>query len=147
MDQAAGEPGRSSDAIWNGEHGQVRASRPAPGVVLYAFSGRMTPELVERIRDYAAEEIGRAGRVDVFFDTEAMTGYHPEFRDRMTEWHAAIKPQTRSANVLVRSTLISMAIAIANLVTGGLLKSHSTRRTFESALSDACRAARAARPS
>jgi hypothetical protein len=119
----------------------VRASRPAPGVALFVFNGRMTAELVPRIRLFVAEELERVRSVDVFFDTEKMTGYHPDFRNQMTEWHAAIKPQTRSANVLVRSKIIPMAIAVANMVTGGLLKSHGDRRSFDVALSDACRIA------
>jgi len=141
MEQPTADSRHDLDVSWDGAQGNVRASRPATGVLLFAFSGRMTPDLVARIRAFVADEIARANKVDVFFDTEAMAGYHPEFRDRMTAWHSEIKPQTRSAHVLVRSKLVAMAIAVANMVTGGLLKSHSERRSFEAALAEARRSA------
>jgi hypothetical protein len=49
MQTSVGDAGRG-DELWEGSQGQVRASLPARGVVLFTFSGRMTPELVLKIR-------------------------------------------------------------------------------------------------
>jgi hypothetical protein len=132
--------GSSGEQQWRMslDRGEVEYRVVAPCVVLLKFTGHMEPSVVSRIRDSVAVVAEPGKQVDLFFDTEAMTGYHPRFREQMTAWHAALKPQTRSANVLVKSKLISMAIAVANLVTGGILKSFAERGAFEQTLADVC---------
>lgn len=117
--------------------GELVVQRPGPGVVLYVIKGRMTPEFVPHFRQAAQSVVDLGRQVSVFFDTEGMRGYHPAFRDQMTAWHAELKPMTRRAGVLVRSRVVQMAIAIANMVTGGLLVSYSDRAKFEAAIRDA----------
>src|SRR5262245_6102113 len=82
------------------DRGEVQYRVVAPSVVFFKFTGHMEPSVVSRIRDSVAVVVESGKEVDLFFDTEAMTGYHPRFREQMTAWHAALKPQTRSANVL-----------------------------------------------
>ncbi len=124
---------------WEADGAAVVLEQPARGVLVFRMSGRMMPGLVEHFRGAVAPFVAANERVDLFFDTLKMSGYHPQFRDRMTEWHRDIKPHTRSAHVYVSSKLIGMAIAIANMVTGGILKSHTDRNAFERAISAAVR--------
>ena len=134
---------RKADETFEIGDATVRISRPAPTVILYTFSGRMVPELVQCIRDAAAPLVAAGSQLDLFFDTEAMDGYHPRFRTQMTEWHEELKDATRSAGVLVRSRVVQMAIAIANLATGGKLVSFSDRKNFELAVRTAVREVKA----
>jgi serine/threonine protein kinase len=113
--------------------GSLSIHEVAPGVILYEMSGFLEARLVPRFEEAAAEQVARGYKVDLFFDTEGMVGHTTEFRHRMTEWHKALAPQTRSLNVLVRSNIVGMAIAVVNMVTGGLLKSYSNRIEFEAA--------------
>lgn len=123
---------------WSLGDAEVSVSRPAPEVIVYVFKGRMVPEFVEHIRAAAEPLVASGKRVDLFFDTEPMTGYHPEFRVQMTAWHEELENATRSSGVLVRSRVVKMAIAIANLATGGKMVSYSERRSFETAIREAC---------
>jgi hypothetical protein len=66
-----------------------------------------------------------------------MDGYHPQFRAKMTAWHEELKDVTRCAGVLVRSRVVQMAIAVANMVTSGKLTSYADRASFERAVQKA----------
>ena len=138
----AGTRGQSGD-VPRALPGSVAIDELAPGVVLYKMSGYLDGGFVPRFEEAAAAQVARGHHVDLFFDTDRMTGYHPEFRRRMTAWHIALKPQTRSLNVLVKSKLIAMAISVVNLFTGGMLKSFSTHAAFDAAMRAAIERARA----
>ncbi len=123
------------------DEGQVEFEEPAPGVLLFRLKGRMSADLVPHFERTVAPHVERGQQLDLFFDTREMKSYHPEFRERMTAWHEALKPNTRTANVYVGSKFIAMAIAIVNMMTGGILKTYSDFPTFDLALRDAVREA------
>lgn len=124
---------------WQSADATMRVRRPAAGVVVYRFSGKMTPEFVPKIRAVAGEVLASMDSIACFFDTEDMSGYHPEFRKEMTAWHEELRDQTRTAGVLVRSRVIQMAISVASLATGGKMLSYSNRPAFEEAIHEAVR--------
>jgi hypothetical protein len=132
---------------WSTERSEATFREVSPGVLLFAFKGHMAAELVAKISGAVAPFVERREQFDVFFDTEKMTGYEPAFRQRMTAWHEEVKPWTRSAGVLVSSKIVSMAISVANLVTGGILKTFADRPSFEARIAEAAGTARATRPS
>lgn len=127
--------------IWNSLKGSVAFQERAPGVLYFKLSGHMESDAVREIKQAVAPFVAAREQFDFFFDTAEVTGYHPKFRQLMTAWHEEVKPNTRSAAVLVTSKLVSMAIAVANLVTGGILRTFSDRRSFEEALTKAEHAA------
>lgn len=138
QEEAKSQTLRSTGAhSWALGEGSLRVKRPAPGVVVFEFGGKMMPEFVPKIRAAAEEALRHDGSVALFFDTEKMSTYHPEFRRQMTSWHEELKDVTRSAGVLIRSRIIGMAIAVANLVTGGKLEAFSNRSAFEAAIKKA----------
>jgi hypothetical protein len=115
---------------WSDERGAVVLETPAADVFVFRMTGRMSESFVSRFEASVANRLS-GSKVDLFFDTEKMTSYEPSFRNKMTVWHEALKPQTRSAHVLVTSKFVAMAISVVNMVTGGLFRSHSNRRTFD----------------
>ena len=127
---------------WSDERGAVVLEMPGADVFVFRMSGRMSESFAGNIEASVAERIA-AGQVDLFFDTEKMTGYEPRFRAQMTAWHEALKPRTRSAHVLVSSKFVAMAISVVNMVTGGLFRSHTNRATFDTELDRAVARARA----
>ena len=124
---------------WQLNDAKVEVTRVAPSVLVYRFSGKMVPELVPKIRSVADSALRTESEISLYFDTEEMTGYHPEFRSQMTDWHEELTQVTRMAGVLVRSRVIKMAISVASLVTGGKLESFSNRLAFEGAIDAAVR--------
>lgn len=127
---------------WQSTDGAMRVRQPAADVVVYEFSGKMTPDFVPKIRAVADEALGSNAQVSLFFDTESMSSYHPKFRNQMTAWHEELKDQTRMAGVLVGSRVIQMAISVASLVSGGKMTSYSTRASFEEAIQRAVASSR-----
>jgi hypothetical protein len=122
-------------------NGRVEFDVPAPGVFVFRLKGRMHADLVPQFERAVAPSVERRMQLDLFFDTREMNGYHPAFRERMTAWHEALKPNTRSANVYIGSKFVAMAIAIVNMMTGGLLKTYSDYTAFEGAVGAAVRQA------
>jgi hypothetical protein len=108
----------------------VVVEAPAADVFVFRMSGRMSESFVSNFETSVAKR-ALGEKVDVFFDTEKMTSYEPGFRVKMTAWHEALRPRTRSAHVLVTSKIVAMAISIVNMATRGLLRSHSNRSTFD----------------
>ncbi len=125
------EPTPGEARRWSTETGHVVLEEPGPGVLVFRMSGKMAASFVAQFERAVVPIVATNQKVDLFFDTQNMTTYEPEFRERMTAWHEAFKPHTRSASVLVSSKLVAMAIAIANLVTGGMLQTYSHRAEFE----------------
>src|SRR5262245_54243319 len=93
---------------WSTETGRVALEMPARGVLVFRISGFMDPGFVAHFGAAAAPFVATNEKVDFFFDTTEMSGFHPKFRERMTDWHAAVKPQTRSASVLITSKFVAM---------------------------------------
>jgi hypothetical protein len=122
--------------------GSVGAQQLAPGVMLFKMSGYLDTSFVERFESEVAVMAAHGVELELFFDTESMTGDHPDFRRRMTEWHNLLKPRTRALHVLVRSKLVAMSIAFVNVLTGGMLKTYTNRVSFETVLRAAVRRAR-----
>src|SRR5262249_32468564 len=110
-------------------------------VVLYRMCGYLDASFVPIFEAAAKEEVAKGLMVDLFFDTDTMTGNRPDFRRRMTEWHKALKPRTRSLNVYVHSRMIAMSISVVNLFIGGILKPYTTRHAFDAAIAAAVAAA------
>src|SRR4051794_40352544 len=91
--------------------GHVIVEELAPGVIVYRMHGYLEARMVPLFEKPAQEHAVRGHKVELFFDTDSMTGNDPQFRHRMTAWHNAFKPHTRSLSVYVRSKLISMSVS------------------------------------
>lgn len=71
---------------------------------------------------------------EFFIDAEAVSGTHPNARMLATDVFSEYRHLVPSINVLVRSALARMALAVANLTMGGSIKGYRVRREFEAEL-------------
>jgi hypothetical protein len=69
--------------------------------------------------------------VDMFWDTTDTTGYKSECRAELERWQKDARPRLASCTVLVRSRLMEMAIAVTNLLLGGMNKATRDREKFD----------------
>src|SRR5262245_29799910 len=70
-----------SQTSWIAGDARVVFESPAAGVLVFRMTGRMHPSFVPKFEATVTEYAQRGEKVDLFFDTAGMTGYHPEFRE------------------------------------------------------------------
>ena len=121
---------------------RVTAELRAPRVAFVTFEGHLDEEVHFFVRAFA-ESLGEEP-MHIFFDTTAMTGFDPAFRQRMLVWQAATKGRVFQV-ALVKSPFVAVAISIANKFVGGGVELTSNRARFERELATAIARA-AARP-
>lgn len=117
--------------------GTARMISRAPGVMFTVFSGHVDDGIYDAVRKFAEAELAAHGPpMRLYFDTTGMTGFTTSFRKKMLVWQAATL-KTMPQMALVKSPLVSLAIAAANRIAGGGVEITSNRARFERALKDA----------
>jgi len=114
-----------------GARGTIYVTHLAPGCLLLTEFGYDDGEVNDRL--YAAIEaaIAQHGGVTVFLDARAQTGVAASSRDRAAVWLKTNKPKVRGSHLLFRSKLLELAIALANLTSGGVTKGYTNVAEFE----------------
>lgn len=125
-------------ASWRQEKWEIHVENPAPGLLLARASGMMDLESVGHLMD-AFDQVAAAhpGKVDAFHDWEEMDGYAPDARQRYITWSKSHQERLSGVNILVRSRLVHMAVAVSNVVVGGAMRAYSVRAHWEEALNKA----------
>lgn len=119
---------------WSTPRGELIVWQPRHDVVVFQASGHIsrpfTAPVVERI-----EQLLDAGlRPTVFDDLEHAVSYDGVVRMEITRFAARTAPRIAATHVLVRSKLIAMTVAVANLALRQHLTVHSARDDFDAAL-------------
>jgi hypothetical protein len=110
----------------------ITVSNPAPGVFVGQIVGHYS-ETMLRVYLRAMDE-ALAGREPMFgfHDWQEMTSYETVCRTTMTEWVRARRSRLAAQQILVRSRIVAMGVATANLLLGGnAIVSHTDRAVFE----------------
>jgi hypothetical protein len=118
---------------WTDERGKLEISSPRPGMVLQRFEGHACAPMADAIISRLDAEIVSHGTIVVFDDWAEATGYDSEVRLKLTEWTGKHETQVRETHVLLRSKLIAMGMAVANLALGGHLRTYTSRTAFDAA--------------
>ncbi len=117
---------------WTFGGGTVVARVLAPGVLLVKMIGvQDDPRVVHAFEGWFAKLPPQPGGFLMFWDTEENSGYKTANRERLEAWQKANRARLTSIVVLVRSKLMAMAVAIANLSNGGFIKVTSDRGRFD----------------
>ena len=99
---------------------------PAPGVVHFVASGRLTVELAQHLTDFSD---GRgAARLSSFLDWWAVESYASKARYALTRWSVANRQAFACAHVLTRSRLVRMGVSVANISVSGIGVLHDRPR-------------------
>jgi hypothetical protein len=127
---------------WTFGGGSVIARMLAPEVVLVQMVGVQDDErIVRAFVDWFAK-LPRRGPVYMFWDTSENSGYKTRNREALEAWYRSVKPQLAATEVLVRSKLMAMAVAIANMTAGGTIHATTDARRFQLLVDEAVRRAR-----
>jgi hypothetical protein len=105
-----------------------------PSIAMYATYGYVSTDLTNRLVAGLNRLTHGVPSFYFFINAANTTGYDPGARVAMTEWIKRNGPRLIAFHVLVQSKLLSMAAAVANLATGGIIRSHSNLAAFEAEL-------------
>src|SRR5262249_38903307 len=98
------------------------------------FFGHDEGDLIIHYLAECEKEIAKVGFLVLFVDAREMHGTTAQARERSEVWIKAHKSQFRAGHILVRSKLLEMAVALVNLLTGGVLRMYSNVGAFERAI-------------
>lgn len=120
-------------------HMRVRfVSRPTPpNVVVSRITDYATLAMAERYTSLLDGEVLR-GRLEVFHDWSAMTGYDPEARKLLTEWNLRHSTAVEQVHMLVKPGVIAMGVSVSSLVAGRDFAAYSDRHLWERSLAELC---------
>lgn len=116
--------------------GVVELVHLAHGVLGSRMVGHLDLALTRETLAYTDRVLERDGASQMFHDWADMTGYDGEARAMCTDYARGRFRLIRGVHLLVRSPIVSMGIATANLVTsqaGVSLVAHRDRAAFEAA--------------
>jgi len=113
---------------------------PAPHVCLSRARGHISVAFAELVPAAFEAHGSQAEPIVTFNDWEGVTSYDSEARRLLTIWTLSNARKLRTAEFLVRSRIVAMGIAAANLATKAIrlpLVSHTNRSDFEKSLARA----------
>lgn len=117
-----------------GKRGTMIVSRLGPGFALITVKGYDDGELLERLYQILDQEIDAAGGGATFIDSRLQTGTSPDARDASARWAKKKGDKLRSSNLLFKSKVFELVVAVANLAVGGNTKAFSDVDAFEQAI-------------
>ncbi len=121
--------------------GESRVWSPAPGIVVTSFSGYGTHAFAAVIKRDTTPYFEPGTQTALFSDWYDMRGYDTAARVELTRWLGWMRPRISEYHLLVRSRLVAMGVAVANLALGGWLDSTTNRIAFRQMLDQAVRRA------
>lgn len=109
---------------------------PARGVVQTRALGKLTVDSARHMMRAFDRVAADAKTVEAYHDWEGIEHYASDAREEYVRWASAHREQVGAVNILVRSKMMAMALAVANLKLGYLVP-FSDRDAFERARSSA----------
>lgn len=128
-------------ALAVGERDEVREARGvtvverlAMRVVIFRTTGFLSAAQATFALDHLArvlDELGPDPRLHGLYDWGGMTGYAPEARAASTSFLVARRKGFTSVHILTGSSIVAMAVSIANMVVAGFIEATTDRPTFD----------------
>jgi hypothetical protein len=109
-------------------------TRLGAGCCLITVRGYDDGELLDELYKTLDGEIEAAGYGSTFIDSRLETGTAPRARDASARWAKSKGKKLHSSNLLFRSKVLELVVAVANLAVGGNTRAFSDVRAFERAI-------------
>ena len=122
---------------WVLERGSLICEEAGARIVRFRFTGHVDASFAGHVQRTVETLLAGGARPHLFFDAEAATGLDTQFRVQLTPWHKRIAAQVQSQNVLLKSKIMAMAISVANMTSGHVIKPYNKRQEFEAAIAAA----------
>ncbi|HEX7601282.1 MAG TPA: hypothetical protein VF316_06735 [Polyangiaceae bacterium] len=105
----------------------------SPEVVLQRATGQADLAHAQAIATTLQAAIDGGARIAIFDDFSALEGYTSEARIELTTWTRASLPKIASIHILVKSKIVSMGVAVANIALRNV-NSYTDRAPFDAAI-------------
>ncbi len=119
---------------WATPRGELVVWQPRDNVIVFQASGHISRPFTAPIIERVEQMLDAGLRPTVFDDLERAVSYDGIVRMEITRFAARTASQVAATHVLVRSKLIAMTVAVANLALRQHLTVHSIRDDFDAAL-------------
>lgn len=116
---------------WNDERGGASATRVSAQVLRVDLRDYLSEALGHILVEVLEAEFESAESLHLFFDAEKLDAYHSYVRIGVTGALLNNLGKLASVQVLARSTLVFMGVAVANLALQGRVKTFGTRAEFD----------------
>lgn len=116
-----------------GDRGSVGVWARGP-IVLTQLTGFGDGSFADPIIAALDEALTGKGPIHFFLEMTAMENYDSALRTRLTNHVSQNRPRVASLQVVARSKLVTMGVAVANLALGGLITNHGSLSAFQAAL-------------
>lgn len=131
---------------WSTPRGELVVWQPQQSVVVFQVSGHISQPIAKPVMERVQQLLDAGLHPTVFDDLERAVSYDGVVRLEVTRFAVRTAPRVAATHVLVRSKLIAMTVAVANLALRQHLTVHSARNGFDAALDRALAAARPRAP-
>ena len=119
---------------WTTPRGELIVWQPSDSVVVFRASGHISQPFAAPVIERVEHLLDSGLHPTVFDDLEQAVSYDGVVRMEMTRFAARTASRVAATHVLVRSKLIAMTVAVANLALRQHLTVHSARDDFDAAL-------------
>jgi hypothetical protein len=116
--------------VHHSERGELRVWLAAPLVMVVKYIGYTDSSHVAFAESAFDATLGRRTEVHLYVDCGEQTGHDAAFRDGSLTWARRIRLQTQTYCVLVRSRIVALGVAVANMQIGGPAIAMSDRNAF-----------------
>jgi len=106
----------------------LRIEWTAGGQVLVTCEGHGDALYAKRITE-RLQSMG--GNLVIFFDGWLLVDYDSDLRIELTNWLIKNRDRLAELHAVYQSRLVAVAIEVANVALGGLIKIHPSRSTFD----------------
>jgi hypothetical protein len=132
-------PGRGRG--WQTARGSLGLWLPGRDLLIAQLQGHGEDEFSWPVVEAFDSVLAANRSVRLYFDVAKLHNYDSPLRTRLTARFVRDRKAIATLDILVQSKIVAMGVSVANLALGGLIKSHTTRGTFNAALDEAVRAA------
>lgn len=119
-------------------------SRLAPGSLLVTGIGYNSGACAPLVTAELSRAIPAGGKLSAFVDLSGQSGQASIAREWWADWVKQNRPQLTTTHMFVHSWMMDMAISVLVMIIGSeMIRTHSTRTTFEAAIAERVRGFRA----
>jgi hypothetical protein len=115
------------------DKGTVEIYFLSPEVVLQRATGHAELPIAQTIATTLQAAIDGGARIAIFDDFSGLDGYTSDARIALTTWTRAALPHISSIHILVRSKIVSMGVAVANIALRNV-NTYTDRVAFDAAI-------------
>jgi hypothetical protein len=120
--------------VWRFRSTTLHIEWARPGIIAFTVVGHGHAEFAAPCLRRWNVGLRKCGRLTLLSDLWDMPTYDSGFRLAVTDWCVRNRARLEPSHVLMRSQIVSMGVAVANLALGGLFNVYTLRASYDAAV-------------